>query len=149
MLFGFPPVLDLIQELIFRADASDAALPLVMASTPIRHGVRRVLVLQVRDEVLVRGADGVPRRVAGRLPERPDVVDHEIGRPGGPVQAVAAGAPVTEPEQVRGRVDLAGLDGVDVPDREVPVVVRAGTASTNGTSPARAGCSRCTCWSAT
>src|SRR6266542_534418 len=40
MLFGFPPVLDLIQELIFRADASDAALPLVMASTPIRHGVR-------------------------------------------------------------------------------------------------------------
>src|SRR5215510_617780 len=41
MLFGFPPVLDLIQEFSLRAEVSEAELPLVMASTPMRHGVRQ------------------------------------------------------------------------------------------------------------
>src|SRR6266496_2111511 len=41
MLSGLPPVLDLIHEFIFRADASEAELPLVIPSVPIRHGVRQ------------------------------------------------------------------------------------------------------------
>src|SRR5215212_195567 len=41
MLLGLPPVLPLIHALILRADAADAALPLVMASAPMRHGVRQ------------------------------------------------------------------------------------------------------------
>src|SRR5437764_269991 len=41
MLSGLPPVLPLTQVLILRADAADAALPLVIASVPMRHGVRQ------------------------------------------------------------------------------------------------------------
>src|SRR5258706_1321050 len=40
MLFGLPPVLPRTQVLSLRAEASDAASPLVTASVPIRHGVR-------------------------------------------------------------------------------------------------------------
>src|SRR5262245_17305132 len=40
MLLGLLPVFDLIQVFILRAEVSEAELPLVMASTPMRHGVR-------------------------------------------------------------------------------------------------------------
>ncbi len=71
------------------------------------------------------GADGVPGRVAGGRPEGAEVVDHPVRRTGDVVVLVAGAAPVAELEQVGARVDLARPDRVDVPDRELLVVVGA------------------------